>query len=327
MVGKITFGGLTVASGEKAYGYFDAAETPSSTIRIPVAVINGDQPGPVLAVTAGVHGTEYPGIEAAQRIYQETQPSQIRGQLVMFPLVNVPGFEAAAPNVNPIDNQNLNRIFPGNPKGTVSLVIAHRILEELSAKAQYHVDLHGGDTTEWLNPFAIYRTTGNEEMDKAGETMARLYDTESIWASNARVGNSGTLTGEMVRRGIPAIVGEAGYLGTYNESEILVHLKGVRNIMKHIGMLDGKPELTTGNRQRVYGEGWSVDAPQAGIFYPRAKPGDLVEPGQLLGVLKNVQGTIVVELRAPAHGLVRVQFPRRVVYSGSPLFKGWILTP
>ncbi len=325
MADKITFGGLTVAPGEKAYGYFDAAETPTATIRIPVAVINGAQPGPVLAVTAGVHGTEYPGIEAAQRIYQETQPAKIRGQLVMFPLVNVPGFEAAAPNVNPIDNLNLNRIFPGNPKGTASLVMAHRLLEELAAKAQYHVDLHGGDTTERLNPFAIYRTTGNEEMDKAGETMARLYDTESIWASNARVGNSGTLTGEMVRRGIPAIVGEAGYLGTYDESEIRVHLKGVRNIMKHIGMLEGKPELSVGEKQRIYGEGWSVDAPTAGIFYPQARPGDIVQPGQPLGVLKNVQGTVVAELLAPVHGLVRVQFPRRVVLSGSPLYKGWVL--
>jgi predicted deacylase len=326
MASPITFGGLTVAPGAKAYGYFDAAETPTSTIRIPVAVINGDHPGPVLAITAGVHGTEYPGIEAAQRIYQETQPSQIRGQIVMFPLVNVPGFEAAAPNVNPIDSQNLNRIFPGNPKGTVSLVMAHRILEELAAKVQYHVDLHGGDSTELLNPFAIYRTSDDEQLNRAGETLARLYDTDAIWASNSKVGNSGTLTGEMVRRGIPAIVGEAGYLGTYNEREIQVHLKGVHNIMKHISMLEGKPELLAGDRQRVYSEGWSVDAPQSGIFYPQAKPGDLIEAGQLLGVLKNVQGVIIQELRAPGRGLVRVQFPRRVVYSGSPLFKGWILT-
>lgn len=327
MAGKITFGGLTVGRGEKAYGSFAAAETPTSSIRIPVAVINGEKPGPVLAVTAGVHGTEYPGIEAAQRLYQETLPSQVHGQLVMFPLVNVPGFEAAAPNVNPIDNLNLNRVCPGNPTGTASLVMVHRILNELSAHAQYHVDLHGGDTTELLNPFAIYRTTGDEKLDAAGETMARLYDTESIWASNAKVGNSGTLTGEMVRRGIPAIVGEAGYLGTYSEPEIQVHLKGVRNIMKHIGMVDGQPELTVGKRQCVYGEGWSVDAPTAGIFYPQARPGDVLEPGQLLGVIKNVQGTIVAELRAPVRGLVRVHFPRRVVFSGSPLFKGWVLTP
>ncbi len=326
MASSITFGGLTVAPGAKAYGYFDAAETPTSSIRIPVAVINGNRPGPVLAITAGVHGTEYPGIEAAQRIYRETEPSQIRGQMVMFPLVNVPGFEAAAPNLNPIDNQNLNRIFPGNPNGTVSLVMAHRILEQLSALAQYHVDLHGGDSTELLNPFAIFRTSDDEPLNRSGETLARLYDTEAIWASNSKVGNSGTLTGEMVRRGIPAIVGEAGYLGTYNEPEIQVHLKGVRNIMKHIGMLDGEPVLTLRNRQRIYSEGWSVDAPRSGIFYPQAKPGDRVEPGQLLGVLKNVQGTIVEELRAPVRGLVRVQFPRRVVYSGSPLFKGWVLT-
>ncbi len=325
MSGTITFAGLTVNPGEKAYDYWDIAEGPASKIKIPVAVINSGHPGPVLAITAGVHGSEYPGIEAAQRIYRETQPSQIRGLIVMLPLINVPGFEAAAPNVNPIDNQNLNRVFPGDPKGTVSLVMAHRILEELSSVAEYHVDLHGGDTTEWLTPFAIYRTTENEELTNTGQRLARLYDTEAIWASNPTVGNSGTLTGAMVERGIPAVVGEAGHQATYHEEDIQVHLKGVRNIMKHISMLGGEPELTVGDRQRIYSEGWVVEAPQAGIFYPEAIPGDRVERGQLLGVLKNIEGDTIEELRAPVAGLVRIQFPGRVVYSGSPLFKGWIL--
>ena len=97
-------------------------------------------------------------------------------------IVNVPGWEAAETFANPMDGQNLNRIFPGNTSGTVSFVMAHRVVELLANWGKWHIDMHGGDASEWLNPFAIYHRTGKAEVDSVSEQIAHLWDTEVIWS-------------------------------------------------------------------------------------------------------------------------------------------------
>ena len=155
-------------------------------------------------------------MEAAIRSFHAIDPRQVRGAIGFVFIVNVPGFEAAETFANPLDGQNLNRIFPGNEQGTVSFVMAHRLVELLSNWGQWHLDLHGGDASEWLNPFAIYHQVANPEVNKVAEQMARLWDTEIIWATTHQFGYPGTLVGELAGRGIPAIVAESGYLSTYN---------------------------------------------------------------------------------------------------------------
>ena len=164
----------------------------------------------------------------------------MRGAVGFIFIVNVPGWEAAETFANPMDGQNLNRIFPGNTNGTVSFVIAHRVVELLSNWGKWHIDMHGGDASEWLNPFAIFHRTGKPEVDSASEQMARLWDTEVVWSMTHQSGYPGTLVGTLSDRGIPSIVAESGYLSTYNEPEIAVHVKGARNVMRHFGLLDGQ---------------------------------------------------------------------------------------
>src|SRR5215204_2993154 len=156
---------------------------------MPVGIINSGRPGPRVVISAGIHGSEYPGIEAANRLWRSLTADTINGVVVMFPLVNVPGFEAAEANVNPLDHINLNRIFPGDPNGSPSMVMANRLVEEVSQVADYVLDLHGGDTTEWLDPFAIWFRSGNEEVDRKSHRLAELYDTKHIWITS---GNTGT---------------------------------------------------------------------------------------------------------------------------------------
>ena len=249
---------------------------PGGAIRCPVGLVNGAEDGPRLSITAGVHGTEYVAQEAAIRFFRELDPKTVRGAVGFIFIVNVPGWEAAETFANPMDGQNLNRIFPGNTNGTVSFVIAHRVVELLSNWGKWHIDMHGGDASEWLNPFAIFHRTGKPEVDSASEQMARLWDTEVVWSMTHQSGYPGTLVGTLSDRGIPSIVAESGYLSTYNEPEIAVHVKGARNVMRAFGLLDGKPEHTRSRDPLMMTENWVAYATRGGVFHPQVKPGDRV---------------------------------------------------
>ncbi len=325
MPNNATFAGLSAAAGEKVTGYLDAVEKPASSIRWPVGLINGASDGPRLSITGGVHGTEYVGMEAAIRSFHSIDPRQLRGSIGFVFIVNVPGFEAAETFANPLDGQNLNRIFPGNPQGTVSFVMAHRLVELLSSWGQWHIDLHGGDASEWLNPFAIYHKVENDEVNRVSEQMARLWDTEVVWATGHQFTYPGTLVGELSGRGIPSIVAESGYLSTYNEPEIGVHTTGVRNVLRAFKLLDGEPELSNQGRQKVVTDNWVASTTRGGVFHPRFKPGDRIREGDVLAEIKNVFGEVVEEIRAPKTGLIRIQHRRRVVTTGSPVFRGWVI--
>jgi predicted deacylase len=325
MPSNATFAGLSAAPGEKVTGYLDVVERPASSIRWPVGLINGASDGPRLSITGGVHGTEYVGMEAAIRSFHSIDPRQLRGAIGFVFVVNVPGFEAAETFANPMDGQNLNRIFPGNQQGTVSFVMAHRLVELLSNWGQWHLDLHGGDASEWLNPFAIYHQVENDEVNRVSEQMARLWDTEIVWATGHQFTYPGTLVGELSGRGIPSIVAESGYLSTYNEPEIGVHTTGVRNVLRSFGLLDGEPELRNQGRQKVVTENWVASTTRGGIFHPRFKPGDRIHEGDILAEIKNVFGEVVEQIRGPKTGLIRIQHPRRVVTTGSPVFRGWVI--
>jgi predicted deacylase len=186
------------------------------------------------------------------------------------------------------------------------------------------LDLHGGDTTEWLDPFAIWFRSGNEEVDQKSKRLAEMYDTKHIWITSAKYGYPGTFSGALARLGIPSVVCEAGFMGTYREDEIGQHVRGVTNILKDLGTLEGEPELVHNGSARVFEENWTVATTRGGTMHPKVFPSAAITKGQVLGEIKNFEGDVVEELIAPADGIVRVLFPRRVVSGGSIVYRGWV---
>jgi len=150
-----------------------------------------------------------------------------------------------------------------------------------------YIDLHGRDLPEVLVPWAIYKVTCDEKLDKHAETLARLYGTKFIERT--------TPPAIEIRKKIPTIRGEAGSLGTYEEADIFLHMQGVTNVMKYLGMLEGKPRLP--GRQLVFNTAMPeqtldsadrtgfqmVNTNRGGLLYPKVKAGDLVQKDQILG--------------------------------------------
>src|ERR1700745_1865667 len=126
----------------------------------PVISVSGAKPGPVLFVNAGVHGGEYPAIEAVIRLSKTLDPKKISGTVILMPVMNLPAFRSRTPFVCPIDNVNPNRVFPGDPSGSYSEQMTYALIHQFVVHADEYVDLHGGEIPEALVPFVICRSDG-----------------------------------------------------------------------------------------------------------------------------------------------------------------------
>src|SRR5262249_31389530 len=110
--GSFTVGSATAAPGQKATGYLDIPAGSDAGTRIPVVVIRGAKPGPVLAIVSGSHGTEYASIIAVEQLITHLDPAQVSGTVILVPLVNSASFLQKVPHVNPVDNKSMNRFYP-----------------------------------------------------------------------------------------------------------------------------------------------------------------------------------------------------------------------
>src|ERR1700751_3741729 len=138
----------------------------------PVISVTGARSGPVLFVNAGVHGGEYPAVEAVIRLGKMLDPKKISGTGILMPVLNLPAFRASTPFVCPIDNVNPNRVFPGDPSGSYSEQMTHALINEFVVHADAYIDLHGGDIPEALVPFVICRSEAGLAGSKAPDVAA-----------------------------------------------------------------------------------------------------------------------------------------------------------
>jgi len=126
-------GTASATPGEKGTGYLEVPAGIDAATNIPVVIINGAKPGPVLALVTGAHGTEYVSIIAVEKLVGELDPAKISGTVILIPLVNIASFEQKVPHVNPIDNKSMNRFYPGRADGTqterASLIITNQVVD------------------------------------------------------------------------------------------------------------------------------------------------------------------------------------------------------
>jgi uncharacterized protein len=300
-----TVGTATATRGQKATGTIEVPAGSDAALSIPVAVVHGAKPGPVLALVAGSHGTEYTSIIALEKLITTLNPSEISGTVIIVPLINIPSFEQKVPHVNPVDKKSMNRFYPGKIDGTQTERASYLITKQVVEQCDHLIDLHGGDTDESLRPYSYWTKTGNEKQDQISREMVVAFGLDHIIISTERPKDpaaSRYLENTATTRGKPSITVEAGHAGTVETDELNALINGCVNVMRYLKMLAGAATMV---EKPVWIEKVVTStSEQTGIFYPLVKRGAYVEQGMKIGYVTDFFNIVVFEARAPLAGVV-----------------------
>jgi predicted deacylase len=270
------------------------------TIAIPCAVIRNGA-GPSTLLMAGNHGDEYEGQIALTRLIREIRAGDIRGRIIIVPAINLPAALAGA-RVSPLDDLNLNRCFPGDPKGAPTEQIAFYIETVLAPMCETWIDLHsGGGSLDYL-PYAQVLMSGDKKLDsRAIATLEAFGSPISViqaFSDEPTMANSAALRNKVVYLGT-----EAGGMATVNIDGVRLARDGTLRALKHLGHFEGKrarikipPRPEKLRWVELAARDYYVYAPQAGLFEPKVRLGDAVRKGEVFGHVHFVDDP----LRAPA---------------------------
>jgi predicted deacylase len=302
---SFTVGTATAAPGQKSTGYLEVPVGADAGTSIPVVVVNGSKPGKVLALVSGAHGTEYVSIIAMEKLIAELDPTQITGRVILVPLINIQSFEQKVPHVNPVDNKNMNRFYPGRPDGTQTERASYLITNEIVDRCDYLIDYHGGDLDESLRPYAYWGPTGRVAQDRISEEMVLAFGLDHIIIWSERPTDPAAtryLDNTASVRGKPSIVVEAGHAGTVETDDVDLLVNGTLSTMRALKMVPGDPHPI---ENPVWIEKLSdVIADGPGMWYPLVKRGTYVSSGMKLGTITDYFGRVIAEPRAPVSGVV-----------------------
>jgi uncharacterized protein len=308
----LRLGEFSAAPGESAAGNI-ALPVAGQTVQMPFFLINGASEGPTLTITAGVHGAEYASIAAALELGQTLSPSAVRGQVIVLPVVDPPSFRQRSIYVCPWDGVNPNRVFPGRQDGSAAEQLAFWVYNEGIKRADYFVDMHGGDLIEALAPFSIFYRSGDPQVDQQAQRLAEVFGIYYVVSNEVQ----GSTFAAAARAGIPAVLVEAGGQGIWPRVEVERLVTGVRRLMTHVGMLAGPaPEPLPFKILENFP--W-LRSEHEGYYYPQVAVGDMVTAGQELGFITDHTGQVLQRAVAPCDGAVLFVVSSLAINRGDPL--------
>lgn len=315
-------GDLTVEPGEMKSSSLIVPEKDGVGTFIPITVINGSKKGKVLALTAGVHGYEYPPILALYRLKQMVDAPSLSGTLVLVHIANVLSFKKRTIYYNPIDWKNLNRVFPGDPQGSISQRIAYVLKEEVVKRCDCLIDLHCGDGNEALIPYCYWMVSGNEDIDEMSKKMVLAFGIKHIIIDKSRpkdITHSKYLGNTAILHSKPAITTESGYLGRTDEESVSRNIRGILSVMRLLKMKEGNPEFVN---DPVWIDPYKVIySEHDGLFYPLTKMGYWVRKGEKVGYITDYFGRVSAEFQAPFSGIVLYIINTPPISKGEPLYE------
>ena len=291
--------------GRVATGHLEVPAAADPATSIPVVVVHGARPGPVLAIVSGSHGTEYASIVAVEKLIGLLDPAAVSGTVILVPLVNRASFDQKVVHVNPIDGKSMNRFYPGRSDGTQTERASYLITKQVVEQCDHLIDLHGGDLDESLRPYSYWTKTGREEQDRISREMVLAFGLDHIIISADRPKDpaaSRYLENTASTRGKPSITAEAGQAGTVEPEDVEALVGGCLSVMRYLKMLPGAAAML---QNPVWIESvLSVPSDEAGVFYPLVKRGTYVAKDMPLGYVTDYFGRKIFEARAPAAGVV-----------------------
>lgn len=315
---EFCLGNFTVEPGKKKSGFLRIG---GGEFQLPATILHGEQPGKTVLITAGIHAEEYVGIQSALELSEMLKVQKIAGTVVIVKVVNRKAFEVRSGSESHEDGKNLNRVFPGSKEGTWSERLAYAIEKELLSIADYYIDLHSGDSYEQLTPYVYYAGAAAKEVVEQSREMAQQADVPYMVGSNVAMGGCYNYAASL---GIPSILLERGQMGGWTKEESHSTRRDVRNILCHLGIYQGEKDYRNYYPLEVKDLCYQA-ANEQGLWYPCKKPGDMIQQGDMLGVIKDYEGKILEVCKAEYGGVILYQTGSlQVQESGSVIAYGKI---
>jgi len=306
----IVIGDVTVQPGQRRY--VDLPLPPLYThtsVTMPIHVINGKQSGPVLFVTAAIHGDEINGIEIIRRLLATKALNRLAGTLIAVPVVNVYGFVSQSRYLP--DRRDLNRSFPGSEKGSMAARLADTLMSEIVDKCTHGIDLHTAAAGRTNLPQIRVDLDAHPEMLELAQAFAPPILLDSTTRDNTLRDAAGDL---------PLLLYEAGEALRFDEVAIRAGLKGVLNVMRHLKMLPGLKSRERKNLTWIANNSVWMRAPQSGILRSRIPLGGIVDEGMVLGYISDPFGEAEQAVQSSVSGVLVGMTRLPLVHEGEALF-------
>ena len=313
------FQGTEIVPGTGVEVSLELGDGPAGNPRsIPVYVLHGTKPGPVLGLVAGIHGDELNGVSVVHHLIHgddhianteddAIDREQLSGTLICVPVVNIEGMlleQRGAP-----DNRDINRLFPGKRNGNQSQRIAHALFEGVASRSDYLIDLHSAPHSRTNLPHVRADFDRKDCLD-----LARAFGTQIILHSN---GPKGSLRREASAQGTPTILLEAGTAHRFEMDAVHSGIEGVLNVMAHLGMIERKLRLPA-FRLLVRRSKWAR-AEAGGLLYSLVKAGDHVKKGQKIALITDPLGAKTHSIESPRTGVIVGLALNPLVRAGDPI--------
>lgn len=287
-------GGVTVAPGTRRHVELPVARLPTDTsLSLPIAVINGTHPGPRVWLNAAIHGDELNGVEIIRQLIQTLRPRDLRGAVIAVPIVNVFGFVNESRYLP--DRRDLNRMFPGSPRGSLSAQLAHLFMTEVVERCHYGIDFHTGSDHRTNLPQLRVDLT-DPEVERLAKAFAAPVTVDAAF-------RDGSLRAACRAIGIPLLVFEGGESHRFNAGAVQVGVEGSRRVLAELDMIDDEVVTAAAETTIVRHSHWER-ARRSGIVRIDVFPGQAVARGEVLGIIGDALGTRHAAVRASRTGIV-----------------------
>lgn len=280
----------------------------------PVLVVNGAEAGPVMCVTAAVHGDELNGIEMVRSLLYNIDPNKLTGTIIGVPIVNLDGFRRNSRYLT--DRRDLNRFFPGNPRGSSASRTAYAFFNQIILNCEVLIDLHTGSFHRTNLP-QLRANLKNDDVVELAEGFGDMVILHST-------GSKGTLRRAATEYGIPSVTLEAGEPLRLQRKAVDSGVKGLRHLLSHMGMY-GKRNKRIEREPHYYKSTW-IRADQGGILFSKVSLGERVKPGELLGTITDPITNVRSEIKSPYTGRVLGMALDQVLMPGFAAFRIGIQT-
>ena len=292
-------GDLVAAPVTQVSGYC-SVDTGEVTMQLPVVITHGSKPGPVLVVTAGIHGGEYVSILAVREFASGLDAATLKGTVIASLQSNPVSFERRSAFVNPLDGKNPNRAFPGDPSGNATDRLAAWLWGNFVSRADYYVNCHCGDLPESLDGFVGVSRGGNADVDTRARELADCFDVSHVMVTLTQ----GSALRAATLAGIPSVLVEVSGQGQWSAAEVGIQRDGLRRLATEIGVLEsaGRPKR---KRLPTFRAEPSVISQHAGSWFPRVVPGTSVLKDDVLGRVEDLFGAVLQDVLASIDGVVQ----------------------